>query len=165
VCKEKEALGCPFFMTGSNIRGEKTFCLRKMHMEHTCGTSGENCKVTASWVAQVVEQSIRIDPTTGIDTIIESTKEKYGVAIPKVMAYRARKKALEAVLGDQVKQYTRIRDYLQTVLDTNPGSRCIITTRTIVEHPSENPRFHRMFVCLNASREGFLNGCRPFIGK
>jgi hypothetical protein len=33
------------------------------------------------------------------------------------------------------------------------------------ENPSNNPRFHGLFMCLNASIEGFLNGCRPFIAK
>jgi hypothetical protein len=50
-------------------------------------------------------------------------------------------------------------------MDTNPGSRCIITTRMVPENPSSNPRFHGMFMALNASVQGFLNGCRPFIGK
>ncbi|XP_073355436.1 uncharacterized protein [Aegilops tauschii subsp. strangulata] len=80
------------------------------------------------------------------------------------MAYRARKAAKNVVLGDQKAQYTRIRDYLQAVLDTNPGSRCIVTTKYIREHPSKNPRFHGLFICLNGCKEGFLNGCRPFIG-
>jgi hypothetical protein len=43
--------GCPFYMIGSVIKNEKTFCLRKCHLEHTCGTSGEHCKVTGKWVA------------------------------------------------------------------------------------------------------------------
>ncbi|KAM3410369.1 hypothetical protein ACQJBY_002527 [Aegilops geniculata] len=80
------------------------------------------------------------------------------------MAYRARKAAKEVVQGDQRAQYTRIRDYLQAVLDTNPGSRCIVTTKHLKLHPSKNPRFHGLFMCLNACKEGFLNGCRPFIG-
>ena len=80
------------------------------------------------------------------------------------MAYRARKTAKEVVQGDQRAQYTRIRDYLQAVLDTNPGSRCIVTTKHLKTHPSINPRFHGLFMCLNACKEGFLNGCRPFTG-
>ena len=164
VCSEEEK-GCPFFMIGSEIKGEKTFCLRKMSLKHTCGTAGEDCKVTAKWLAKVCEPSIRIDPRTGVQTVIESTKEKFGVDVSKDMAYRAKRKALNRVLGDQVKQYRRIRDYLQTVIDTNPGSRCVVTTKMVLEHPSVNPRFHALFMCLQGSKEGFLNGCRPFIGK
>jgi hypothetical protein len=44
------------------------------------------------------------------------------------MAYRAKSKAIDMVLGDHKKQYYRIRDYLQIVIDKNPGSRCIVTT-------------------------------------
>uniref|UniRef100_A0A8R7TCW3 MULE transposase domain-containing protein n=1 Tax=Triticum urartu TaxID=4572 RepID=A0A8R7TCW3_TRIUA len=80
------------------------------------------------------------------------------------MAYRARKQALKVVQGDQRGQYTRIRDYLQAVLDTNLGSRCVVTTEHLPQHPSKNSTFHGLFYCLNACKEGFLNGCRPFIG-
>jgi hypothetical protein len=67
-------------------------------------------------------------------------------------------------MGDHRNQYTRLRDYLAAILETNPGGRCIVTCRELVEHLSTNPRFHGLFICLNASKEGFLNGCRPFIG-
>uniref|UniRef100_A0ACD5VYI4 Uncharacterized protein n=1 Tax=Avena sativa TaxID=4498 RepID=A0ACD5VYI4_AVESA len=125
---------------------------------------GEACKVTGKWVAQVCEKSMRMDTRTSIETVIETAKEKHRVEVGKVMAYRARKRALQVVLGDQIKQYIRLRDYLQTVIDTNPGSRCIVTTKQLVEHPIPNPRFHGMFYCINGTKEGFLNGCRPFIG-
>ena len=45
---------------------------------------------------------------------------------------------------------------MQTVIDTNPGSRWIVTTKFVVEHPSTN--------CLGGCIQGFLNGCRPFLG-
>jgi hypothetical protein len=44
--------------------------------------------------------------------------------------YRARTRARNIVLGDHKKQYHRLRDYLQTVIDRNPGSRCIVTGPT-----------------------------------
>ena len=46
------------------------------------------------------------------------------------MAYRAKTKAREKVMGGHKRQYHRIRDYLQTVIDKNLGSRCIVTTVT-----------------------------------
>uniref|UniRef100_A0ACD5X716 Uncharacterized protein n=1 Tax=Avena sativa TaxID=4498 RepID=A0ACD5X716_AVESA len=156
--------GCQFYMVGSQIGQEKTVCLRKFMDNHTCAPAGEGCKISAKWVAKICEEAIRIDTTTKVDTIIENAKLKYGVAVPKTMAYRAKNEAVRIVLGDHVEQYKRLRDYLQTVLDTNSGSRCIVTTKTLAEHPSKNPRFHGMFMALGASIQGFLNGCRPFIG-
>jgi hypothetical protein len=52
-------------------------------------------------------------------------------------AYRVRKKAFDVVIGDQKKQYTSLRDYPLAILDTNLGSRCIVTCTQLVEHPSE----------------------------
>ena len=95
---------------------------------------------------------------------MENLKSKYGVEIITHMAYRAKNNAIKVVQGNQRGQYTRIRDYLQAVLDTNPGSRSIVTTKFLKDHPRINPRFHGLFICLNACKEGFLNGCMPFIG-
>ena len=136
-----------------------------MNLDHTCGASGENTKVTVSWVAMVCEDTVRSNPGAGVDTIMSYTKKKFGVHVPKSLAYRARKQAVEVVQGDHKLQYHRIRDYLQCVLDTNPGSRCIVTTHEDPLNPAPTPRFHYMFYCLFACKEGFLNGCRPFIGK
>ncbi|KAE8816068.1 hypothetical protein D1007_06389 [Hordeum vulgare] len=61
-------------------------------------------------------------------TIIDAYMEKYGVDVPKSMAYRAKNIAIEVVLGDHKLQYPRLREYAQTVMDTNPGSRVIVTT-------------------------------------
>ncbi|CAM0877694.1 unnamed protein product [Alopecurus aequalis] len=125
----------------------------------------KNTKVTINWLAHQSEQAMRIDPNTCVDTLIDNAKQKFGVEVPRSKAYRARKKAFDVVIGDQKKQYRRLRDYLQAIIDTNPGSRCIVTTKEIMGDPSPNPRFHDLFICLNASKEGFLNGCRPFIEK
>jgi hypothetical protein len=38
------------------------------------------------------------------------------VEVPRSKAYRARKKAFDVVMGDQKKQYTRLRDYLEAIL-------------------------------------------------
>ena len=156
---------CPFFLVGSKIAGEKTFCIRKMENYHTCTHVGEETKVTCNFVAENCQQALKSDPATRIETVLDSTKEKFGVVPSKHMAYRARKKALKSVIGDELKQYTRLRDYLQTVIDTNPGSRCIVTTKKLLEQPSANPRFHGLFIALGASVQGFLKGCRSFIGK
>ena len=39
--------GCPFMMTTSQIRNDKTFTIRKLRPPHTCPTDSENTKMTA----------------------------------------------------------------------------------------------------------------------
>ncbi|KAE8805271.1 hypothetical protein D1007_18675 [Hordeum vulgare] len=154
---------CPFYIAASQIANEKTFTIRKKYLVHTCPYVSESTKVIAKWVAKHCEEVVRNDRCTTVTTIFNTAKRKYGVNISTHMAYGARKAANNVVLGDRKAQYTTIRDYLQVFVDTNPGSRCIVTTKHIREHPSKNPRFHGLFICVNGCKEGFLNGCRPFI--
>ncbi|KAE8783662.1 hypothetical protein D1007_42866 [Hordeum vulgare] len=133
-------------------------------MEHTCPSSAENTKVTTKWLAKAVEPSLRADPRAPVDALIKNSKVNFSVDVSRSVAYRARRKAIKVVQGDQKEQYYRPRDYLQAVIDTNPGSRCIVTTFEDRENPAPTPRLKYMFYCLHASKQGFLNGCRPFIG-
>ncbi|KAM0912473.1 hypothetical protein ACQ4PT_012773 [Festuca glaucescens] len=94
-------------------------------------------KVTIDWLAKQSEQAVRIDPNTTVDTLIDNAKQKWGVTITKSKAYRAMKIAFSVVMGDQKAQYTRLRDYLQAVIDTNPGSRCIVTTKHSTRHTED----------------------------
>ncbi|CAM0946298.1 unnamed protein product [Alopecurus aequalis] len=127
--------------------------------------------------AKKAKERVWSDPNTGISSIIDKAKKDFGVQVNKRMAYRAKNHAREMVLGDHKKQYHRIRDYLHTVIEKNPGSRCIVTTitgpteaqleqmkRGEVVVISDSPRFHGLFFCVNAARLGFLEGCRLFIG-
>ncbi|KAM0904206.1 hypothetical protein ACQ4PT_018170 [Festuca glaucescens] len=114
--------GCPFYMSASKIAHEQTFCIRKVLGLHTCIAHGENTKVTIDWFSKQSDQAVRTDPNTTVDTLIDNAKQKWGVQIPKSKSYRARKIAFSVVMGDQKAQYTRLRDYLQAVIDTNPGS-------------------------------------------
>nr|XP_040244077.1 uncharacterized protein LOC120963500 [Aegilops tauschii subsp. strangulata] len=138
-----------------------------MRLQHTCPSTTETSRVSAKWLAQTYESLFRSDPNTSILTLIDNCNEKYGVDVPKHMAYRAKNLAVEAILGEHKKQHPRLRDYAQTIMDTNPGSRVIVTNVTpkpTTKIPHPGPRFHAMFFCINGAREGFLSACRPFIG-
>jgi hypothetical protein len=176
-CEERDKYGCQFYMVASVIKNEKTFCIKKMHLQHICPTDPARSRLNSKWLSNAYVDKFKSDINTGISSIQDRAMKDFGVDVPKRMAYRARTKAREMVLGDHKKQYYRIRDYLQTVIDRNPGSRCIVTT---VTGPTEEqmeamkqgqvvdisyaPRFHGLFFCVNAARQGFLEGCRPFIG-
>ncbi|KAE8798900.1 WD repeat-containing protein 43 [Hordeum vulgare] len=154
-------------MVAAAIKGETTIVIKKMRIEHTCLVSTETTRVSAKWLTDKYESLFTSDITTNIRTLIDACMEKYGVDVPKSMAYRAKNLAIDAMLGEHKKQYHRLRDYAQTVMDTNPGTRVVVTTITPIptsKIPHPGPRFHVMFCCINGPREGFLKGCRPFIG-
>ena len=175
-CKE-DKYNCEFYMTSSKVKNEKIFCIKKIHLEHICPTKTTGTRVNTKWLSNAYVDKIRSDPNTNITSIIDTARKDYGVTVHKRMAYRAKIKAREKVLGDHKKQYYRIRDYLQTIIDKNPGSRCIVTTvtgptpeqvekmkRGLLVVISDLPRFNGLFFCVSAAKLGFLEGCRPFIG-
>jgi hypothetical protein len=108
----------------------------------------------------------RSDTNTGIQTLIDSARQHYGVEVSKMTAYRAKCLVVDVVLGDNREQYVRLRDFPQIVVDTNPSSRVIVTTVTpapSLHNPHPGPTFYGLFFCINGASESFLKGCRPFI--
>ncbi|XP_047050729.1 uncharacterized protein LOC124655949 [Lolium rigidum] len=165
------------YMCAAKIKHENTFCIKKMHLEHSCPTEPKDSRVDSRWLSNAYVDKFRSDPNTSITTLVDKAKKDFGVDVPKRMAYRAMTRARNVVMGDHKKQYHRLRDYLQTVIDRNPRSRCIVTTVTGPTEDeleeikkgqqifiSEQPRFHGLFFCVNAAKQGFLDGCRPFLG-
>ena len=74
-----------------------------MRLQHTCPSTIETSRVSAKWLAQTYESLFKSDPNTSILTLIDNCNEKYGVYVPKHMAYRAKNLAVEAVLGEHKK--------------------------------------------------------------
>lgn len=76
-------------------------------------------------------------------------------------AYYARKRALKMIFGDASLEYERVWDYVAPIKKYNLGSTAIVKV-SVVEQ--EQPEFQRLYVCLQACKEGFTAGCRPILG-
>jgi hypothetical protein len=48
-CKEKDKYNCQFYMIASKITNEKTFCIKKMHLKHSCPTDSSSTRVNSKW--------------------------------------------------------------------------------------------------------------------
>jgi hypothetical protein len=102
-CKEKEKYGCEFYMVAALIKNEKTFCIKKMHLHHSCPTEPSSNRINSSFLSTTYVDKFKADINTGISCIQEKAKKEFGVDVPKRMAYRARTKAQQLVLGDHKK--------------------------------------------------------------
>ena len=90
--------GMSFFYGSKQDSRWKIFCIWKKHFEHTCDPLGEGCKVNGKWVAKIFEQTLRTHPSTRIDNLIDNAKLKYGVKVPKIIAYITKKEVLKLSL-------------------------------------------------------------------
>ncbi|KAL6211842.1 hypothetical protein ACLB2K_017065 [Fragaria x ananassa] len=61
--------------------------------------------------------------------------------------------------GHYVDQYNKLAAYRKELLRSNPGSTIEIKTR--MDGPVR--RFHRMYICFKACKDGWMAGCRPLI--
>jgi hypothetical protein len=63
-----------------------------------------------------------------------------------------KKVGLEVIYGDEEAHYNQLWDYANEIRRSNPGSSFFVSL-------DENSRFKRAYMCLEASKQGFLQGC------
>ncbi|KAL0320080.1 UNVERIFIED_CONTAM: hypothetical protein Sradi_5269500 [Sesamum radiatum] len=73
-----------------------------------------------------------------------------------------RNKVNDMLYGKYKDQYTRLYDYCEELRVSNPGSTVVMKTE--VDEDSGVEMFLRLYICLDACKRGYLEGCRPVIG-
>ncbi|KAG5614302.1 hypothetical protein H5410_014126, partial [Solanum commersonii] len=71
----------------------------------------------------------------------------------------------EHVSDDELKggKFNRILDCKDVLLQTNPGSTCVVKLKDS-ESENEMKQFHSFYLCFDAMKKGFQQGCRRCIG-
>ncbi|KAK8576535.1 hypothetical protein V6N13_032456 [Hibiscus sabdariffa] len=88
----------------------------------------------------------------------ETVKDVYkdhNAVVSLTKCHRARDYALEQIMESQKQQYVKIYDYLSELKQTNRGTTTICYLNECF--------FQRMYVCMQACKNGFKAGCRPII--
>ncbi|XP_059635476.1 uncharacterized protein LOC132277656 [Cornus florida] len=139
-----------------------SFQIKTFNSKHTCSYNKLNSQASASYLATKYMDTIRDEPTWKPTAMKKAVLRDLDVNVSKYKVYRARKKARLHIDGDHGLQFSRARDYCQLSQTTNPGSIAVTT----VDRPTlDDPvRFEGLFVCFEAMKRGFLEGCRLFIG-
>lgn len=87
----------------------------------------------------------------------------YGAKIHKYKIYRAKKKVLQRQGADYESSYMLIRNYAQAILTKMPQALALVK---VFRMHGEQPQTHfdSTVISFPALRDGFNQGCRPFIG-
>ena len=82
-------------------------------------------------------------------------QKEWNLTAARTKLARARRIAMEMVMGDEAEQYKLLWDYAQELRRTDPGSTLYLNLNGNL--------FTSLYMSLDACKRGFLEGCRPLI--
>ncbi|KAK4407317.1 Eukaryotic translation initiation factor 3 subunit I [Sesamum angolense] len=137
--------------------------IRQYNPEHKCARSFNVKNVNSKWLSIKYEDAFRTDPKRNVKGFRKDIIKELRCHVSRNQAYRAKKKALEAIEGKAEDQFDSLWDYASELRNSNPGS-IVMMVMTDGDDGTEQRKFSKFFVCFDALRQGFLSGCRPVIG-
>ncbi|KAM1346514.1 hypothetical protein ACFX13_036556 [Malus domestica] len=99
---------------------------------------------------------IKDDPKIKKTTLQLEIYRDLGYEVSTDQCYKAKRKAITLIEGTYAQQYEKLWEYCKEVRKTNIASTMMMKV--------DPPYFQRLYVCLDACKQGFVSGCRPLIG-
>ncbi|KAL9429088.1 hypothetical protein AB3S75_030989 [Citrus x aurantiifolia] len=127
---------------------------------HTCVPLIKNPETTSKWVADKLFGAIKSNPGISSSSIAFVLLSRFGTATNRRRLYRAKKRVLKMCEGDYINSYALLNDYANVLLMTNNDATVKISQELV---GNEN-KFKRIFISFRAQQQGFMKGCRGFIG-
>jgi hypothetical protein len=113
-----------------------------------------------AWVRDRVINILREEPTTRENKVRKDLQNKYNIQLSYYVVWDGMSMALEQIHGKWDDSFEDAFIFKAEVGRTNPGSIVDIEWVKV----GNKMRFTRMFVAFKSCVQGFLNGCRPFLG-
>ncbi|XP_074296575.1 uncharacterized protein LOC141626881 [Silene latifolia] len=159
ICKAKRK--CKFKVYATKLDEDGTFQVKSLNLEHVCGYRNQNRMLSSEFLANKYLEVWRQDPQWKLEALKTRVLMDLGVDVGYHKCWLARARAKLIIFGNGNDQYARIWDYAEALKKYNPGSSAFVMISQIDRPP---PLFQRVYICLQACKEGFLKGCRPIIG-
>ncbi|XP_057249985.1 uncharacterized protein LOC130591089 [Beta vulgaris subsp. vulgaris] len=150
-----KATGCEWSIWASWDGKKKTFRVKTYNGAHNCGRTQKSKKISRRWIANHYHNKFKINPYWKMQEIVDTIWNEWGLKISIKMAHNARKEAQKMVLGEYQEQFKLLPRYAAEILSSNPNNN--------VKFKLEGGQFKAMYLCFDALKQGFLNGCRPII--
>ncbi|GKE19794.1 hypothetical protein Tco_1431306 [Tanacetum coccineum] len=117
--------------------------------------------VTYKWIAHHYAREIIDNPWLSYKYMQNSIREKYLIDVSLGQCKRAKQCALFDHEGGLVDHYSRVWEYRQALLESNPGSTCQLD---LEEKDDGLMYFKRMYICFLGLKAGWKDACRKVIG-
>ncbi|XP_049370795.1 uncharacterized protein LOC125835740 [Solanum verrucosum] len=135
------------------------FRIRVFNSEHTCPLKDgvhSDCRATSGLIGGIIAPKLRNQKRKYTpNDIRDDVRLDLGIAINYMLAWRAKEKALESIMGQPVASYGKLPGYLYTLDKTYPGSH--IRMKKTLEN-----EFLYVFIALHAFIKGF-DHCRSIV--
>ncbi|XP_025684790.1 uncharacterized protein [Arachis hypogaea] len=152
---------CPWNIYCSRSNEPRSYQVKTFVDQHVCVRRHNNKSTDRVWVTEMLEEKIRDQRKITCAEAETWFEKEFNVAINYKKIQRAMKRARENIEGSEREQYTELRDYLNQILLSNPGSTVNLDTTPM---PDSLPLLKRVYISFEACKKGFVLGCRPFIG-
>ncbi|KAE8681841.1 hypothetical protein F3Y22_tig00111303pilonHSYRG00061 [Hibiscus syriacus] len=155
ICRE----GCPWKLWASPLHSHdfdsNTWQIKTYESEHTCAKLLKNKNVSYRFIGMKYIQKFMSDMNYSLTSLKQDVMTDYGTVCSLTKCGRAREHALEMIQGKLKEQYGNIYEYLLELRNINVGTTTVCKL--------DNRLFQRMYVCLQAYKEGFQAGCKRII--
>ncbi|XP_021754670.1 uncharacterized protein LOC110719977 [Chenopodium quinoa] len=152
-CKEQS---CPFYIRVSLEKGKKTMTVKTLKPRHNCGRVAQMKKLRAKWIAKTYHNKFKVNPYLKCQEIVDTIWSAWGVKASLWLALKARRAAQNVILGEYAEQYGLLYRYANEIKRSNP--------QNTIKFKLNSGVFKRVYMCFDAIKKGFLDGCRPFFG-
>ncbi|XP_048131469.1 uncharacterized protein LOC115733779 [Rhodamnia argentea] len=152
--------GCGWLIYASKVQREQTLQVKTFNPVHTCNRALHVPQVSSKWSANKYCDRLRNNPTWPSASMKKTMESENVLKLSRTMVYRAGVTTMSMVTGNEKEQFGILRSYCQALLDSNAGSTCVIKS----EQCEDQFKFEGVYICLDALRRGFLEGCRRFVG-
>nr|XP_027103009.1 uncharacterized protein LOC113724289 [Coffea arabica] len=153
---------CSWRIRATSIQDESTFQIKLPKGEHVCAREYQNKHATATYLSSKYQDKIRDNPKVDLMGLKNDIRRDLIINVSIAKVGGAKHKAKDMMLGMDMEQYQKLWSYATTVRDINAGSTIKIQIDKLPD--GSTGIFQRLYYCLHACKQGFLDGCRPIIG-
>ncbi|KAE8664939.1 hypothetical protein F3Y22_tig00112738pilonHSYRG01150 [Hibiscus syriacus] len=140
--------------------------LRIIHSEtnrisYKCNAS-KSCPWRIYVIVEHFEDTIRDHPKMKLKEIQKRVQSEIHINVNLSKCRWAKNMVTSRLGGNMKEEFANLWDYADELRSKNPGS----TIKMTINRVSDNspPHFKRFYVCFNAMKRGWKEGCRPIIG-
>ncbi|ESR54253.1 hypothetical protein CICLE_v10023995mg [Citrus x clementina] len=157
--------GCPWFIYAALVESGTKFRIQKLNNVHECNGVLESKEASYKWIASQFEGTLKNNSKMPVKAMKDELVSNLGIKASMKKMYRAKKRAMDKLNGNYANSYQRLRDYAQLLKQRNPNT--LVKMKFVSSFDKDRRlalKFQRFMLSFAALKNGFINGCRRFIG-